>query len=402
MPLRNRLAMLASNLPSWNITDPTGQLVNNGQAPPNIDPSILGDRVSGLDFFHSRMKPDALPDDEEEQTTPSNILPFGGQRSKLSTLANNTPMMDKYNSSTNEFPDAGKFAPNGLSRLAAVMGGVSAGYRDPLKGVQTAQTILNSPYDRAVGLWGAKNSALKDAAKVEETGITNKRLAENEDQRNLIAAGKEISEQNLREAQAAYYGARTVSLAHPDWKLAKANGRVIMVNPKDPSKKVDIGDANIISSDALGQQINKFRTENGIKVSGEVALEGVKQANRKENLKTTEKGKDERAKLRTNAPGKISATQYRTAHSTAIQEVLGDPKNAGLYKNIINPPSKDQPYYTIKDVNDAGPNDLNKHEELIKQIKERTNSILGRTGDITIPSSGEADNDIDIEEEGDQ
>lgn len=338
-------------------------------------------------------------DEQNNPSTPLQSLAPGGNvngvnttgvdTSKLGSLAMKTPMQDTYFKSLQSPPDPNNFKPGIINRLAALGTGMSIGLRGG-NGATAAQGVLNAPYDRAVALYGMRNKQLGEAATEEEKNITNQRLAENESIKNIIAAGNANSEATLRSAQQAYYGARTLALAHPDWKIAKAGGQVIMVDPKNPTNRVSLGDANLISPQALAQQISKFRDESKIKEGAAEQLEGVRQNNRATNIKARgEVQKDVNANKPTN---NLSPSQYRIAKSQAIQDVLSDPANAGMFKNIVNQPTKDNPYYTVKGIEEGN---LDAHSKLLEKVNNRLRQITnGKTpGDVNLPKDNEQDDD---------
>lgn len=359
----------------------------------------LSDDADYGDIPISRLNPDVNP--LARVNTPMQPNPGIQPVNKLQSLASDTPMQDMYQNFIKQGPPQAQ-PPSPLTRLAAGLGGFSGGVRNPMLGVQTAQTILDRPFDRSLLQYDRRAKELQGAAGEEEKNITNKRLAENEFQKLLVSQGRAANQDELDKARAAYYGARTIALAHPNWKAAKANGKVILYDPAKPENKVELGDANIISPEAMNQQINKFRTENGIRVKGQEDVEGVRQRNRRSNLEFTEAGKDRRAAERNNKTKMPSASQQRTAHSQALQEVLGDPKNAGAFKDVVNGPTKETPYYTLKDVNQIAPEHLAQLEVLLGQVKGRRNQILGinEPGDINL---GKGNNPaFSIEEDNDE
>jgi hypothetical protein len=79
------------------------------------------------------------------------------------------PAMDAYSKYLEQgFPDRQEYAPSKISRLAAILSGASAGFRNPSEGVSVTRSILDEPYNRAVEKYRFEGQRLKEGAALEE------------------------------------------------------------------------------------------------------------------------------------------------------------------------------------------------------------------------------------------
>lgn len=227
---------------------------------------------------------------------------------------------------------------------------------------------LTPNYDTP-GEIGGKNQAAK---------MLDKKLSDETDQKNLnnkLAWTKETREQNVAQANVMHTNAETLRLTHPNFTFHNVDGKVTAFDPSDPNKKIVLGDANILSPDALEQK-------------KQLALWN------QTNIENREIDVNQN-KVDNKLPPHVSPTAYATAHKQAIQDVLSDPTNAGLYTDITNQPKTDsihpaEKLYSIKNVDDVNndPMKLRLYTDLMNKITDRTNTITG-VGKQSVPGDKE-------------
>lgn len=93
--------------------------------------------------------------------------PMSGFMESLRGAYGKTPALDEYRSYLKSSPQAADYAPGKWDRLAAGLGGIAAGLRNPAEGIKVAQGMNRSKYDTALKDYYAQAAPLKEAAGIE-------------------------------------------------------------------------------------------------------------------------------------------------------------------------------------------------------------------------------------------
>jgi Tfp pilus assembly major pilin PilA len=151
---------------------PMDDLVQRGIAPP---PEPIGTHPANaplamqnlLQRQQSPLSPQTSPFGPGGMLPRPTFDPSSVQQQELPSQGTNPTVskpsvLDEYNKIIGARPDRTKlremmegaprredFKPNKLTRLGATLGGISAGFRDPSKGVELAQSMLDRPYNEA-------------------------------------------------------------------------------------------------------------------------------------------------------------------------------------------------------------------------------------------------------------
>lgn len=82
------------------------------------------------------------------------------QRTELESLIKNEPKREDYQ-------------PNKMTRLGAILGGISAGFKDPTKGVELAQSMRDRPYSEAMDAYERRMKNVSALAGLEGQDLNN-------------------------------------------------------------------------------------------------------------------------------------------------------------------------------------------------------------------------------------
>jgi len=93
--------------------------------------------------------------------------PMQGFMDSLHGAYGKTPALDTYRNYLNQSPQAEDYRPGKWDRLAAGLGGIAAGLRNPAEGIKVAQGMNRSKYDTALRDYYAQAAPLKEAAGIE-------------------------------------------------------------------------------------------------------------------------------------------------------------------------------------------------------------------------------------------
>lgn len=206
-------------------------------------------------------------------------------------------------------PNRDDYKPGKLNRLAAILGGASAGYKQgPAMGAKFANDMLDSKYNEALAQNDMQGKRLQQGAALEDKETGRKasfaRIAATDitnQQKEETAAKNASSLALLRNAQA-------YKAMHPNAVYKTVNGKVRAYDGADPSKYIELGDAGVLSSDALKQKREYATFVNNLTTGRETTLEGIRQA-----------GANARTAATTNAAG---ARQENTINAqTLLQEL---------------------------------------------------------------------------------
>jgi len=177
---------------------------------------------------------------QAEQAAPRSN-PMASFMDSLRGAYGKTPALDTYRKYLSQSPDAADYAPTKWDRLAAGLGGISAGLKDPAKGIQVAQGMNRSRYDTALKDYYAQAAPLKEAAGIEREGMQDrvKALLEGQERQQkymdyvrnlskderdyLIATGKLKVDQETLGLNERKFG-HDVTNDQRDYELAKAAG----------------------------------------------------------------------------------------------------------------------------------------------------------------------------------
>lgn len=106
-------------------------------------------------------------------------------RNVMSPYEVQTPAFDRYLGFLETIPKREQYSPSKWRQLAAALAGGSEGwFRGPSAGIETAQSLSDLPYTRALRDWGIKGQGMKEAADIE----ARKNTAENTAWRNFMNA----------------------------------------------------------------------------------------------------------------------------------------------------------------------------------------------------------------------
>ena len=132
--------------------------------------SVPRDRLMQSSSPRSQMLND--PNEPEMINRPPDVDKSGQYREELSKIRGDSPMSDQYNQMLQQAPTREEHQPGKLNRLAAILGGASAGWREGAgAGVATAQGINDTNYNRAMDDYYEKLQGAQSGAELERRGI---------------------------------------------------------------------------------------------------------------------------------------------------------------------------------------------------------------------------------------
>ena len=99
--------------------------------------------------------------------------------------------------------------PGKWDRLAAIIGGSTAGLKDPAKGIATAQYFRDRKYNESLEDFKLRGAGLKERAEEERQGMTSKRTIMNDIYKQMLDEKKARGEQDLRDAQIRNYDSQS-------------------------------------------------------------------------------------------------------------------------------------------------------------------------------------------------
>jgi hypothetical protein len=94
--------------------------------------------------------------------------------SGMKDLYGTHPSLDRYNQFLQNAPKAEDYRPSKWERLAAGLGGISEGFKDPAKGIATAIGLNRSRYNTAMEDYQNMAKPMAEAATIERQGIADK------------------------------------------------------------------------------------------------------------------------------------------------------------------------------------------------------------------------------------
>jgi len=301
----------------------------------------------------------------EQQSRPD----FGQAYAELMKNESNGPNLSAYSKFVQEGPPKREdYKPSKLRRLAAILSGVTLGYNNPEQGINTAATINETPYRKALETNRLKGGYLKEAADIENTGYgrqlatlkavqeyghqerTENRLnsAEERATRNEISLSESRRVANETHRLTQQKMMIDLQTAGYEKEVSKLDGHVYMVNKLDPTKKIDLGKFDETLEEKSQREIKtdvaKARQVSPITFGREAEIQnrGFKQQDKaredsqafqaeQQRLRETEINK--RNESRARRPETIN--QARLKNGTVVESLIK--KNPEKYKGIVKP-----------------------------------------------------------------
>lgn len=154
------------------------------------------------------------------------------------------PAYDQYLAHIAGMPDRANYRPNTLSKIGAVLAGLSGGIQGAVgRGIENAREIADYPYMRAFEDWSNRGSSLGAAAKMEETQLKQAydNLIRSEAQRNAHIN----AEASRTRAGASASNAETARLAleQPNYFSVSSGGKTRIVDRKGRKEDRVLGDS---------------------------------------------------------------------------------------------------------------------------------------------------------------
>jgi len=206
---------------------------------------------------------DYSPDDVNSASDPADVEISSGTEEDPTfeeiyrNIANveSGPKAKAYSDYVTNVPTREMNKPGRLDRLAAILGGASEGYFGGAgRGINLAHNILDNRYNQAIEDYKVREPGMRAAAAQEESDLGKRvTLA-----RNIEAGirGKRTDEERKRvnDSQILRRSIQNYKDLNPNVVFHNINGRVMAINPANPEEQQDLGDANILSPNAVGQK----------------------------------------------------------------------------------------------------------------------------------------------------
>lgn len=221
------------------------------------------------------------PDDEEsedpqEQETPSRFSKLYGEAVSKPAGPNNKKLNDYLDE---DVPQKSDFKVSKTNRLAAILGGASEGFQHGAgAGIKTASDVLDTPYEEGVARYTQRGKNLSNAAVLEDKGMGRAASFAKTAEASERDAAKLKEQKKKDEVDRMYKNAQVTKMQHPNAIFKNVNGRVMAIDPTNPEHSLDLGDANLLSPDALKQKKSLEQWNSGLIEQRETKLEGQKQA----------------------------------------------------------------------------------------------------------------------------
>lgn len=90
---------------------------------------------------------------------------------QYNAISGNRPQRDAFRQLVENAPTREQFQPNKMTRLGAILGGVSAGWKNPAAGVELAQSTLDRPFNEAQAEYDRKLKNVAGLAGMESEDI---------------------------------------------------------------------------------------------------------------------------------------------------------------------------------------------------------------------------------------
>lgn len=149
--------------PSRRVNEQFGDLFDPGDPNPTYERDQY---ARGQDFG---VKPISYQDYAPKQPSQSEQYMSG-----MRDLYGSHPALDQYSQYLKQAPRPEDYQPSKWERLAAGLSGMSAGFRDPAKGVATALSLNRSRYTTAMEDYQNMAKPMAEAANLERLGISDK------------------------------------------------------------------------------------------------------------------------------------------------------------------------------------------------------------------------------------
>lgn len=238
------------------------------------------------------------------------------------------PGIQAYRKYLSEMPNREDFRPGVMTRIAAALSGLSAGYRDPGAGVQVASDINSSNYRNAMGDYANRGVGLKEQAGLEQDELDSKlRMLQ-----NARAMGLKYDEFDLKRRQAESQMNNDTTTANATMTraqaYAKAQGR-----PRHQYRDQQDGSVLEINEDTGQQRVIPAQTI----AAGQLGVSRRNAATNERNAATsvrrtniydrsvTEAGRHNGAMERRPTGGTPSPNAQQDAEDMALDELAQDP-----------------------------------------------------------------------------
>jgi hypothetical protein len=227
---------------------------------------------------------DTVMGDESDAIDPSESTPLPVAPNKYAAAVNaeEGPASKRLSAAIAEPPPTDQTVrPGKLNRLAAILGGASAGYQGgAAKGFATGKGILDDNLNTAKADRLQRLKELEFGANLEDKRLgryaqfTN---AGNAAQRNSILAKNSDTAALRAKSDMIYKNAQIIKMQHPNMIFRTVNGRVTGIDPANPRRTIDVGDANMLSPVAQGQKDDYAKFVSKLTEGRERAIEGIRQ-----------------------------------------------------------------------------------------------------------------------------
>lgn len=111
------------------------------------------------------------------------------RRNRIPTPEIGSPAMDAYMGHINRMPT--RENPNWWTRIAAALSGASAGYQNPIAGIEAARNVREYPYQQKLDDWSNKLKPLASAANIEGQNVG--RYLSSRDRQDALTSREDIA-----------------------------------------------------------------------------------------------------------------------------------------------------------------------------------------------------------------
>jgi len=227
-------------------------------------------------------------------------------------IIGNRPERDELKRLMGSAPTREQFKPNKMTRLGATLGGIAAGFRDPSKGVELAQSTLDRPFNEAQAEYDKKLRNVAGLAGM-ETEDVQQRLAGAREGEQLSRSDREFKQR--QDEFTAEQKHRENALRAQGWHtyVDTKSGRLMAVHP-DTNEQRDLGPSGLTAKELEDQKAREAKKEHEYKI-GEIKEAGA------QSQATAKVGADSRVEISKDRLAAQTSRLQGAASKTADEKV---------------------------------------------------------------------------------
>jgi hypothetical protein len=319
---------------------------------------------------------------------------------EIMRITNNRPAMSDYRDQLSQMPKMDDYKPSLAGKISAAMVGGATGFRDPSKGWETAQGMVQAPYRQAMGEFSNKLGIRKELAGLEEKNVDDQTKALQEARTMGLNYDKfkfdqkqKLDETGLKREEFANTKKKTeaeiAKMGESNYEYSdQADGSILAIDKNDPTKRMTIPAATVKAGQLGAERMNAQSS----RISANAAAENA--STNKANTESLKIYRDVMGKAATsraaNAATRLAKPPTPYQQSRAVDLALSLMQRDPVWSKYISKGGRDdsEPYLLKPD--DGSP----MYQQMKKQLKKQVEKSI-QTGS-PFPDTGTDNEDDDI------